>query len=278
MNLDLAIQNTLKRSPMDSAMHGVLSNFGGQYELKSYTENGNLQERLFGDSIGVTAPVGEENLAKPVLAEERSVVTLQPAISEEMVYGDTTYKLTFEPDNQRWTLVQFVPETGFSGWVNKLMGRPDGGREEVIIVKMGEAATHRFLTVVETSNLPEELKRQIASVGVMAMRPIVNAPAGGALNTNTFDDAPDLAGTSPVSAQSFNQSNVMEMDLAAEYTGVKKLKSNHFMGDTVIPTPMSHIHAGGFRNAEGFNQNAVGAYVAPPTKVAGGSRKNSRSL
>jgi len=45
MNLDLAIQNTLKRSPMDSAMHGVLSNFGGQYELKSYTENGSLQER-----------------------------------------------------------------------------------------------------------------------------------------------------------------------------------------------------------------------------------------
>ena len=71
MNLDLAIQNTLKRSPMDSAMHGVMSNFGGQYELKSYTENGNLQERLFGDSVGVTSPVGDENLSKPVLAEQR---------------------------------------------------------------------------------------------------------------------------------------------------------------------------------------------------------------
>ena len=42
MNLDLAIQNTLKRSPMESAMHGVLSNFGAQYELKSYTENAGL--------------------------------------------------------------------------------------------------------------------------------------------------------------------------------------------------------------------------------------------
>ena len=277
MNLDLAIQNTLKRSPMDSAMHGVLSNFGGQYELKSFTENGSLQERLFGDSVGVTSPVGEANLAKPVLREEREVVTLQPAVSEELTYGGRVFKVSFEPANQRWTLIEYIPETGFSGFINKLMGRPNGGREEVIAVKMGSAATHRFLTEVETSQLPEELKREIASIGVMSMTPVVSA-VSQSLRTDSFDDAPDLAGTAPVSAQSFNQSNVMEMDLAAEYTGVKKLKSNHFMGDTVIPTPMSHIHAGGFRNAEGFNQNAVGAYVAPPTKVAGGSRKNSRSL
>ena len=277
MNLDLAIQNTLKRSPMDSAMHGVLSNFGGQYELKSFTENGSLQERLFGDSVGVTSPVGEANLAKPVLREEREVVTLQPAVSEELNYGGRVFKVSFEPANQRWTLIEYIPETGFSGFVNKLMGRPNGGREEVIAVKMGEAATHRFLTEVETSQLPEELKREIASIGVMSMTPVVSA-VSQSLRTDSFDDSIDLAGTAPVSAQSFNQSNVMEMDLAAEYSGVKKLKSNHFMGDTVIPTPMSHIHAGGFRNAEGFNQNAVGSYVTTPTKVAGGNRKTSRSL
>jgi len=262
---------------MDSAMHGVLSNFGGQYELKSFTENGSLQERLFGDSVGVTSPVGEANLAKPVLREEREVVTLQPAVSEELNYGGRVFKVSFEPANQRWTLIEYIPETGFSGFVNKLMGRPNGGREEVIAVKMGEAATHRFLTEVETSQLPEELKREIASIGVMSMTPVVSA-VSQSLRTDSFDDSIDLAGTAPVSAQSFNQSNVMEMDLAAEYSGVKKLKSNHFMGDTVIPTPMSHIHAGGFRNAEGFNQNAVGSYVAPPTKVAGGNRKTSRSL
>ena len=277
MNLDLAIQNTLKRSPMDSAMHGVLSNFGGQYELKSFTENGSLQERLFGDSVGVTSPVGEANLAKPVLREEREVVTLQPAVAEELTYGGRVFKVYFEPANQRWTLIEYVPETGFSGFINKLMGRPNGGREEVIAVKMGSAATHRFLTEVETSQLPEDLKREIASIGFMSMTPVVSA-VSQSLRTDSFDDAIDMAGTAPVSAQSFNQSNVMEMDLAAEYTGVKKLKSNHFMGDTVIPTPMSHIHAGAFRNAEGFNQNAVGSYVAPPTKVAGGNRKNSRSL
>ena len=46
MNLDLAIQNTLKRSPMDGAMHGVLSNFGAQYELRSYTENAELADQM----------------------------------------------------------------------------------------------------------------------------------------------------------------------------------------------------------------------------------------
>jgi len=33
MNLDLAIQNTLRRSPMEGAMHGVMSDFGSTYQL-----------------------------------------------------------------------------------------------------------------------------------------------------------------------------------------------------------------------------------------------------
>ena len=40
MNLDLAISNTLKRSPMDSAMHGVASNLGdGHYRLNAFYES-----------------------------------------------------------------------------------------------------------------------------------------------------------------------------------------------------------------------------------------------
>ena len=70
MNLDLAIQNTLKRSPMEGAMHGVLSNFGAQYELRSYTENAGLADQLFGDKVAVTAPVGDEQLSKAVLPDD----------------------------------------------------------------------------------------------------------------------------------------------------------------------------------------------------------------
>ena len=44
MDLDLAIQNTLKRSPMEGAMHGVLSDFGGTYQLNAYTESASAAE------------------------------------------------------------------------------------------------------------------------------------------------------------------------------------------------------------------------------------------
>jgi len=278
MDLDLAIQNTLKRSPMDSAMHGVLSCFGNSYELKSYTENGSLAQRLFGDSVGITAPVGDANLSKPVITESR-VPTLGP-LSEAITADGRAFEVTYEPGTERWTLTEFIPEEGFAGFLNKLMGRPNGGKKQVVVTKIGTSSTHRFLTEVETSPVPESVKRMVASLGVAALAPIDTRAHQEVLKTNRFDDAPDLAGTTPVSAQSFNQSNVMEMYLASEYTGVKKLRSNHFMGDTVVPTPVSHIHSGSFRNAEGFNQNPVGLHVAPPTKVAGAEshRKNSRSL
>jgi hypothetical protein len=277
MNLDLAIQNTLKRSPMDSAMHGVASTFGAQYELKSYTENGSLQERLFGDSVGVTAPISDMTLAKPV-HQEVMVPDLGP-LSESITADGRAFEVTYEPGPQRWTLIEFIPEEGLSGFFNKLLGRPNGGRKSVVVTKIGTSATHRFLTEVETSPVPEAVKRMVASLGVAALAPIDARAHQKTLETNRFDDAPDLAGTTPVSAQTFNQSNVMEMDLAAEYSGVKKLRSDHFMGDTVIPTPLSYIHGGGFRNAEGFNQNPVGQHIAPPTKMAGDTqRKNSRSL
>lgn len=272
MNLDLAIQNTLKRSPMDSAMHGVASTFGGKYELKSYTENGSLQERLFGDSVGITSPIGSPELVKPVIKEE-SLPRLT-AREETLQVGNSIYTVSYEPSNSTWTLNEFVPEEGFAGFLNKLMGRPNGGKKVTHVVKMGSNSTHRFLTEVETSSVPESVKRMAASLGVAAMAPLDVKP------TSLPNDLPEIAGTTPVSAQSFNQSNVMEMDLASEYTGVKKLRSNHFMGDTVVPTPLSHIHNGSFRNAEGFNQNPVGQHIAPPTKMAGAEsfRKNSRSL
>jgi len=46
MNLDLAIQNVLKRSEMENAMHGVMSNFGGTYQLTSYTESAKSAESI----------------------------------------------------------------------------------------------------------------------------------------------------------------------------------------------------------------------------------------
>ncbi len=275
MNLDLAIQNTLKRSPMEGAMHGVLSNFGAQYELRSYTENAGLADQLFGDSVAVTAPVGDAQLSKTVLPDDATFAP--PAVqgfNQTLNIGGETYTVSYTTDNNNWSLSRVVPVTGFDKFVNWFK---NGGKSEdanvVIVTKYGGDAGHRFLTAIEGAELTDSVKDQVISEVLAHMSPditaVIQVPAQTELS---------LAGTTPVSSQSLNQSNVMEMDLASEYRGVQKLRSDHFMGDTIVPTPLSHIQSGMLRNAEGFNQNPVGQHIAPPTKLAGAPRKNSRSL
>jgi hypothetical protein len=277
MDLDLAIQNTLRRSPMDSAMHGVLSNFGGHYELKSYTENAGLADQLFGQSVGITAPVGDANLAKPTISAGKAPV--MGPVNQTFISDATEYTVSYVPEGSNWELVAVTSAP--SGWdkvVNffKNGGNTTGNRV-VVITKYGDKSAHRFLTALEESSLSDDVKNRTASIVVSALSPEVKAVVA---QPAQVPENPDIAGTSPISAQSFNQSNVMEMDLAAEYKGVRKLRSDSFMGDTVVPTPLSNIGAGMLRNAEGFNQNPVGQHIAPPTKMAGAEsfRKNSRSL
>ncbi len=63
MNLDLAIQNTLKRSPMENAMHGVVSNLGQNYELFSIPNTVKRAEDMMGQKIVLAH---SNPLAKPV--------------------------------------------------------------------------------------------------------------------------------------------------------------------------------------------------------------------
>tara|TARA_B100002019_G_scaffold284508_1_gene292265 strand:+ start:1896 stop:2723 length:828 start_codon:yes stop_codon:yes gene_type:complete len=275
MNLDLAIQNTLKRSPMEGAMHGVLSNFGAQYELRSYTENAGLADQLFGDKVAVTAPVGDEQLSKAVLPDNATFAPpAQSSFTQTFNLNGATYIVTYSNDNNNYTLSQVQEASGFDRFVNWFKS---GGKSQetstVLITKYGGDSGHRFLTAVEESTLQDNVKNAIISEVLTNMSPEITAVIQVPSQTEM-----SLAGTSPVSSQSMNQSNVMEMDLASEYRGVQKLKSDHFMGDTIVPTPLSHIQSGMLRNAEGFNQNPVGQHIAPPTKLAGAPRKNSRSL
>jgi len=273
MDLDLAIQNTLKRSPMEGAMHGVLSNFGAQYELRSYTENAGLAKQLFGDSLGITAPVGDAQLSKAVVpsAIESDRIT---GFSQSIIIGDNIYTVSHAPDGNNWELTQSMPATGWNKVMNWLRSAGDDTQNTTIIItKYGDHAVHRFLTDLETSVLGEDVKNQVASEVLARISPEVIAVIQLPAQTDMT-----LAGPGPLSAQNMNQSNVMEMELATEYHGVKKLRSDHFMGDTIIPTPISNIHSGLVRNAEGFNQDPVGLHIAPPTKLAGAPRKNSRSL
>ena len=105
MNLDLAIQNTLKRSPMDGAMHGVLSNFGAQYELRSYTENAELADQLFGDQVAITAPIGDAQLSKVVLPDEGTFAPPSTAsFSQTLNVGGENLVVSYNTDNNNWTL------------------------------------------------------------------------------------------------------------------------------------------------------------------------------
>lgn len=275
MNLDLAIQNTLKRSPMEGAMHGVLSNFGAQYELRSYTENAGLADQLFGDRVGITAPVGDSQLSKAVLPEDATFAppTMQ-GFNQVLNINGETYTVSYATANNNFSLTKLRPSTGFDRFVNWFKsGGKDTDSSTVLITKYGGDSGHRFLTSVEESDLNDDVKNAVISEVLANMSPEITAVIQVPSQTEM-----SLAGTSPVSSQSMNQSNVMEMDLASEYRGVQKLKSDHFMGDTIVPTPLSHIQSGMLRNAEGFNQNPVGQHIAPPTKLAGAPRKNSRSL
>ena len=68
MNLDLAIQNTIKRSPMENAMHGVISNLGQSFELHAIHNTVRSAEQIMGQKVGVahTNP-----LAKPTATNQK---------------------------------------------------------------------------------------------------------------------------------------------------------------------------------------------------------------
>ena len=78
MNLDLAIQNVLKRSEMENAMHGVMSNFGGTYQLTSYTESAKAAEGILGTPVAHMAP---NALSRPTLVQKAEVYEAKPPTS-----------------------------------------------------------------------------------------------------------------------------------------------------------------------------------------------------
>jgi len=51
MNLDLAILNALKRTPMQGAMHSVVSNYGQQYEIHAVHQDMRVGREMVGQKI-----------------------------------------------------------------------------------------------------------------------------------------------------------------------------------------------------------------------------------
>ena len=74
MNLDLHIQNVLKRSEMENAMHGVMDSYGGQFQLTAHSESAKLADQVWGVPVGVTSP---NSLSRPTTAASRKFARIR---------------------------------------------------------------------------------------------------------------------------------------------------------------------------------------------------------
>jgi hypothetical protein len=63
MNLDLAIQNALRRTPMQGAMHSVASNYGQQFELHAIHQDMKVGQQILGHKVANASNNGVINAA-----------------------------------------------------------------------------------------------------------------------------------------------------------------------------------------------------------------------
>jgi len=75
MNLDMAITNALRRGPMESAMHGVVSNYGQSYELHAVPQTIKKAENMFGKKIAVATHASIDKVSTVPWASEVSFAT-----------------------------------------------------------------------------------------------------------------------------------------------------------------------------------------------------------
>ena len=272
MNLDLAIQRELKRSPMDSAMHGVTETMGAGYTLKALPQTLSSVDEMFGLTLGEMRPNAG---ARATLMESRPITAA--AFTES--FGDLS--LEWNPENSMWSLTRVASAQDqpslLGRFFRKIQGEPENNNK-IVIVKYGKGSEHRFLTALETDeNIGYETKQSIASKIVSTLngdKSVASLQRG-----LTVDDTSEIAGTTPVNASNFNNGQ-LEMNLAESYGGVSKQRNHTFMGDSVIPAPVTKAQVYQNTAAQGFNQNSAGLVNKPPTKMPanGTYTKTSRSL
>lgn len=266
MNLDLAIQNTLRRSPMEGAMHGVMSDFGGTYQLTAYTESSKAAESILGKPVAHMTP---NALSRPAHNTPQRVVKNAEPTSDVSTVIDG-YTLSYSASSKNWTL----SSTGIPGFWDRLMGR--SGKSTVLATKYGANSSHRFLSEVESlSELSPRVKNKVAGFVLENSGRISTETlqTGYTVDTQPLDDALTSSGSTKI-LEASGSTQQFELGLATEYSGVAKQRNNTFMGDTVIPQPLSQAQIGMVRTPLG---DPVGVHIAPPTRHMGSHRTN-RSL
>jgi len=256
---------------MDSAMHGVSESLGAGYTLKALPMTMKTVDEMFGVNLG---QLNSYSGAAPSITEK----TVAPAFSEPI----DGLNLSWDPSGSKWTLstVAVVQEQSA---LTKFWGTLTGAKPaepSIIIVKYGKGSAHRFLTALELSDsVTHENKMSIANRVVSTLNNEMAFPT--LQNGLSVEDSSEMqiAGTQPISATNFNN-GAMEMNMAEGMHGVSKQRNATFMGDTVIPSPVSRAQVYQNSSALSFNQNGAGLINRPPTKIPnqGNYTKVSRSL
>lgn len=278
MNLDIAIQNTLKRGPMENAMHGVMDNHGGRYQLTSYSSTAKGAEAILGTKLGTMT---NNPLSRATSTRKVSQAESMGPLSQNIGAG---YELEFNPAGEVWTLyrVEEVPKTMGQKFMGFFGG--DSGDTETVktvnIQRQGTYSLNRFLGVIENRNdFTAGFKRQISNLviqhansatsnpdfttpqtanqaaGQMVTSPEVSyaesvmTPFGAEL-TLTPSLAKSANGSQPMSAQSFNSTNV-----TIHARGVRQ-QVGGFGGPAHIPAPLTRSQMGTVRDALGNKPNS----------------------
>ena len=299
MNLDIAIQNTMKRGPMENAMHGVMDNHGGRYQLTSYNSSAKGAEAIFGRPMG---SMTNNPLSRPTTTRRVSEAESMGPLSANVGAG---YEVEFNPDLEFLTLyrVEEVPKKFAKKIGDFFTGNSDTPeiQRTPTIQRGGTYSLNRFLTVLNNrSDLSKTLKGQVASIvvqhantatsnpdfteattadqaaGQMVSSPPVAYAEGvvtpfGADTTLTPALAGAAAGSQPLSGQSFNSTNV-----SIDARGVREQRGG-FGGPTHIPSPLTPSELGIVRDASGNppNKHIAQGVTLPRTGVR---HSNGRSL
>lgn len=239
MNLDLAISNTLKRSPMDSAMHGVASNLGdGHYRLNAFYESEEEAKAILGEPLASYVPNPVSAYVRPPTGPP---ATPNPAsFSEELGNG---YSLSYDQSSKTWALNKMSAKNGLSGFWARLTG----GDESVatpMISKSGANSMHRFLTTIQEMDLPMEIKTKITEICVNRTDNTgISEFVGGQVIVSSVDN--------PLQSDSFlySQGKPLEI-LASEYVAppiLTQAKSEQFVAPPT-QTPAKNINFTGGNN------------------------------
>ena len=146
--LDMMIQNQMKRSPMEGALHSLASDLGdGNYRLNSYYESESEATSILGSPVAYIPNPASAYVKPPLASTKPQYDSMNESFGE--------FNISYDNTTQTWTLGKVS-----KGFFSNLFG----SKPSVLFSKSGDNATNRFLTTVEGSSLDPATKSKITDI------------------------------------------------------------------------------------------------------------------